>query len=131
MSSDNTRRKALQILTNDGVKQISLEKFVVKSPSGSEYEVDTKMIEDRNEDGQKEIIAMQINNCSCSSWTLGHRAYCSHGDAVELYVLGKNSDGFYCHECQVAFSSAELLEIHLAEKQLTAGQCEKIFEESK
>ena len=69
MSSETTRKKALQILRNEGVKQISLEKFVVKSPSGSEYEVDTKMIEDRNEDGQKEIIAMQINNCSCSSWT--------------------------------------------------------------
>ena len=117
MSSDNTRRKALQILTNDGVKQISPESFIVKSPSGSEYEVNTKMIEDRNEDGQKEIVGMQISNCSCSSWTLGHRAYCSHGDAVELYVLGKNSDGYYCHECQVAFSSEELLTQHLAEKQ--------------
>ena len=118
MSSDNTRRKALQILTNDGVKQISPESFIVKSPSGSEYEVNTKMIEDRNEDGQKEIIAMQINNCSCSSWTLGHRAYCSHGDAVELFVLGKNSEDYYCHECQIAFSSAELLTQHLAEKQI-------------
>ena len=117
MSSDNTRRKALQILTNDGVKQISPESFIVKSPSGSEYEVNTKMIEDRNEDGQKEIVGMQISNCSCSSWTLGHRAYCSHGHAVELYVLGKNSDGFYCHECQVGFSSEELLTQHLAEKQ--------------
>ena len=117
MSSDNTRRKALQILTNDGVKQISPESFIVKSPSGSEYEVNTKLIEDRNEDGQKEIVGMQISNCSCSSWTLGHRAYCSHGDAVELYVLGKNSDGFYCHECQVGFSSEELLTQHLAEKQ--------------
>jgi len=117
MSSDNTRRKALQILTNDGVKQISPESFIVKSPSGSEYEVNTKMIEDRNEDGQKEIVGMQISNCSCSSWTLGHRAYCSHGDAVELYVLGKNSDGFYCHECQVGFSSEEMLTQHLAEKQ--------------
>ena len=75
------------------------------------------MIEDRNEDGQKEIVGMQISNCSCSSWTLGHRAYCSHGDAVELYVLGKNSDGFYCHECQVGFSSEEMLTQHLAEKQ--------------
>ena len=117
MSSDNTRRKALQILTNDGVKQISPESFIVKSPSGSEYKVNTKMIEDRNEDGQKEIVGMQISNCSCSSWTLGHRAYCSHGDAVELYVLGKNSDGFYCHECQVGFSSEEMLTQHLAEKQ--------------
>ena len=117
MSSENTRRKALQIIQNEGVKQVSPESFIVKSPSGSEYEVNTKMIEDRNEDGQKEIVGMQISNCSCSSWTLGHRAYCSHGDAVELYVLGKNSDGFYCHECQVGFSSEELLTQHLAEKQ--------------
>jgi len=117
MSSENTRKKALQILRNEGVEQVSAESFTVKSPSGSKYEVNVKMIEERNEDGQKEITAMQISNCSCSSWSLGHRAYCSHGDAVELFVLGKNSDGFYCHECQVAFSSEELLIKHLAEKQ--------------
>ena len=117
MSSESTRKKALQILRNEGVEQVSPESFTVKSPSGSVYEVSVKMNEERNEDGQKEIVSMQINNCSCSSWTLGHRAYCSHGDAVELYVLGKNSDGFYCHECQVGFSSEELLTQHLAEKQ--------------
>ena len=118
MSSENTRRKALQIIQNKGVKQVSAESFIVKSPSGSKYEVNVKMVEDRNEDGQKEIVGMQISNCSCSSWTLGHRAYCSHGDAVELFVLGKNSEDYYCHECQVAFSSAELLTQHLAEKQI-------------
>ena len=117
MSSVSTRKKALQILRNEGVEQISPGNFNVKSPSGSVYEVNVKMNEERNEDGQKEVVSMQISNCSCSSWTLGHRAYCSHGDAVELYVLGKNSDGFYCHECQVGFSSEELLTQHLAEKQ--------------
>ena len=129
MSSDNTRRKALQIIQNEGVEQVSAESFIVKSPSGSKYEVNVKMVEDRNEDGQKEIVGMQISNCSCSSWTLGHRAYCSHGDAVELYVLGKNSDGFYCHECQVGFSSEEMLTQHLAEKQ-TEGEWNE-SEESK
>jgi hypothetical protein len=117
MSSENTRKKALQILRNEGVEQVSAESFTVKSPSGSKYEVAVKINEERNEDGQKEVVSMQINNCSCSSWTLGKRTYCSHGDAVELYVLGKNSDDFYCHECQVAFSSEELLIKHLAEKQ--------------
>ena len=117
MSSENTRRKALQIIQNEGVKQISPESFLVKSPSGSEYEVNVKTNEEENKDGKKEVVSMQISGCSCSSWTLGHRAYCSHGDAVELYVLGKNSDGYYCHECQVAFSSEELLTQHLAEKQ--------------
>ena len=117
MSSESTRKKALQILRNEGVEQVSAESFTVKSPSGSTYEVNVKMNEERNEDGQKEIVSMQINNCSCSSWTLGKRTYCSHGDAVELFVLGKNSEDFYCHECQMAFSSEELLTNHLAEKQ--------------
>ena len=118
MSSESVRKKARQIISADGVKQVSPETFAVTSSSGSTYEVAVKMVEDRNEDGQKEIIAMQINNCSCPSWSLGHRAYCSHGDAVELFVLGKNSEDYYCHECQVAFSSAELLTQHLAEKQI-------------
>ena len=106
MSSENTRRKALQIIQNEGVKQISPESFLVKSPSGSEYEVNVKTNEEENKDGKKEVVSMQISGCSCP-----------HGDAVELYVLGKNSDGYYCHECQVAFSSEELLTQHLAEKQ--------------
>ena len=113
MSSESTRKKALQILRNEGVLQISPESFTVKSPSGSEYEVSVQL----NINKKNEVESMQINNCSCPSWTLGHRAYCSHGDAVELYVLGKNSEDFYCHECQVAFSSEELLTQHLAEKQ--------------
>jgi len=114
MSSETTRKKALQILRNDGVKQATPESFTVSSPSGSVYDVSVKL----NIGKENKVESMQINNCSCPSWSLGHRAYCSHGDAVELYVLGKNSEDFFCHECQVAFSSAELLEIHLAEKQM-------------
>jgi len=60
---------------------------------------------------------------------LGKRTYCSHGDAVELFVLGKNSEDFYCHECQIAFSSEELLTEHLAEKQTQLEQSEKLLEE--
>ena len=54
MSSENTRRKALQIIQNEGVKQISPESFLVKSPSGSEYEVNVKTNEEENKDGKKE-----------------------------------------------------------------------------
>jgi hypothetical protein len=114
MSSESVRKKARQIISADGVKQVSPETFAVTSSSGSTYEVVVKL----NLDKENKVESMQINNCSCPSWSLGHRAYCSHGDAVELFVLGKNSEDYYCHECQVAFSSAELLTQHLAEKQI-------------
>ena len=114
MSSENVRKKALQIINDNGVIQESPEKFIVSSTSGSTYNVAVKL----NLDKENKVESMQINNCSCPSWTVGHRTYCAHGDAVELFVLGKNSEDFYCHECQIAFSSAELLTQHLAEKQI-------------
>ena len=127
MSSNNVRKKALQILRNEGVKQDTPEKFTVTSPSGSTYEVFVMM----NMGKKNEVESMQINSCSCSSWTLGKRTYCSHGDAVELFVLGKNSEDFYCHECQIAFSTEELLIQHLAEKQRGFFEESLLEEESK
>ena len=116
--SDGVRKKALQILNDNGVVQQKDDsatdlKFVVRSTSGTTYDVNAKItIGNKNE-----IDSIQIVNCSCPSWSLGKRTYCSHGDSVEMFVLGKDSDTFFCNECEIRFISEKALTDHLEEKQ--------------
>jgi len=122
-ASEGVRKKALQILNNNGVvqqKNTTVEsandlKFVVSSPSGSTYDVSARVTIDGYM--KNKVDSIQIVNCSCSSWTLGKRTYCSHGDSVELFILGRDSDTFYCNECQIRFISEKALTDHLEEKQ--------------
>ena len=117
-ASEGVRRKALQILNNNGVIQQKGDsandlKFVVTSPSGSTYDVYAMATIGK----KNEIDSIQIVGCSCSSWSLGKRTWCSHGDSVELFILGKDSDTFYCNECEIRFISEKALTDHLEEKQ--------------
>ena len=116
--SDGVRKKALQILNDNGVVQQKDDsatdlKFVVRSTSGTTYDVNAKITIGK----KNEIDSIQIVNCSCPSWSLGKRTYCSHGDSVEMFVLGKDSDTFFCNECEIRFISEKALTDHLEEKQ--------------
>ena len=116
--SDGVRKKALQILNDNGVVQQKDDsatdlKFVVRSTSGTTYDVNAKITIGK----KNEIESIQIVNCSCPSWSLGKRTYCSHGDSVEMFVLGKDSDTFFCNECEIRFISEKALTDHLEEKQ--------------
>ena len=116
--SDGVRKKALQILNDNGVVQQKGDsatdlKFVVRSTSGTTYDVNAKITIGK----KNEIDSIQIVNCSCPSWSLGKRTYCSHGDSVEMFVLGKDSDTFFCNECEIRFISEKALTDHLEEKQ--------------
>jgi len=113
--SENVRKKALRILNDNGViqDQESPEKFVVRSTSGTTYAVNARITIGK----KNEVDSIQIVNCSCPSWSVGKRTYCSHGDSVELFVLGKDSDTFYCNECEIRFISEKALTDHLEEKQ--------------
>ena len=116
--SDGVRKKALQILNDNGVVQQKGDsatdlKFVVSSTSGSTYDVNARVTIGK----KNEIDSIQIVNCSCPSWSLGKRTYCSHGDSVEMFVLGKDSDTFFCNECEIRFISEKALTDHLEEKQ--------------
>ena len=116
--SDGVRKKALQILNDNGVVQQKGDsatdlKFVVSSTSGSTYDVNARVTIGK----KNEIDSIQIVNCSCPSWSLGKRTYCSHGDSVEMFILGKDSDTFFCNECEIRFISEKALTDHLEEKQ--------------
>ena len=116
--SDGVRKKALQILNDNGVVQQKDDsatdlKFVVRSTSGTTYDVNAKITIGK----KNEIDSIQIVNCSCPSWSLGKRTYCSHGDSVEMFILGKDSDSFFCNECEIRFISEKALTDHLEEKQ--------------
>tara|TARA_Y100000310_G_C20551900_1_gene748498 strand:- start:301 stop:690 length:390 start_codon:yes stop_codon:yes gene_type:complete len=116
--SDGVRKKALQILNDNGVVQQKGDsatdlKFVVRSTSGTTYDVNAKITIGK----KNEIDSIQIVNCSCPSWSLGKRTYCSHGDSVEMFILGKDSDTFFCNECEIRFISEKALTDHLEEKQ--------------
>ena len=116
--SDGVRKKALQILNDNGVVQQKGDsatdlKFVVSSTSGSTYDVNARVTIGK----KNEVDSIQIVNCSCPSWSLGKRTYCSHGDSVEMFVLGKDSDTFFCNECEIRFISEKALTDHLEEKQ--------------
>ena len=116
--SDGVRKKALQILNDNGVVQQKDDsatdlKFVVRSTSGTTYDVNAKITIGK----KNEIDSIQIVNCSCPSWSLGKRTYCSHGDSVEMFILGKDSDTFFCNECEIRFISEKALTDHLEEKQ--------------
>ena len=119
-ASEGVRRKALQILNNGGVVQQKGDsandlKFVVTSPSGSTYDVYARATIGGYM--KNKVDSIQIVGCSCSSWSLGKRTWCSHGDSVELFILGKDSDTFYCNECEIRFISEKALTDHLEEKQ--------------
>ena len=116
--SDGVRKKALQILNDNGVVQQKDDsatdlKFVVRSTSGTTYDVNAKITIGK----KNEIDSIQIVNCSCPSLSLGKRTYCSHGDSVQMFVLGKDSDTFFCNECEIRFISEKALTDHLEEKQ--------------
>ena len=116
--SDGVRKKALQILNDNGVVQQKDDsatdlKFVVRSTSGTTYDVNAKITIGK----KNEIDSIQIVNCSCPSWSLGKRTYCSHGDSVEMFILGQDSDTFFCNECEIRFISEKALTDHLEEKQ--------------
>ena len=116
--SDGVRKKALQILNDNGVIQQKGDsatdlKFVVSSTSGSTYDVNARVTIGK----KNEVDSIQIVNCSCPSWSLGKRTYCSHGDSVEMFILGLDSDTFFCNECEIRFISEKALTDHLEEKQ--------------
>ena len=116
--SDGVRKKALQILNDNGVVQQKDDsatdlKFVVRSTRGTTYDVNAKITIGK----KNEIDSIQIVNCSCPSWSLGKRTYCSHGDSVEMFILGQDSDTFFCNECEIRFISEKALTDHLEEKQ--------------
>ena len=82
-SSSNVRKKAEQIVRMNGVKKVGENLFEVSSTSGSVYNVKTETIEDYEKKPR-----LKIKDCSCPSWQVGKRTYCSHGEAVELFTMG-------------------------------------------
>ena len=118
--SDGVRKKALQILNDNGVVQQKGDsatdlKFVVSSTSGSTYDVNARVTIGGYM--KNKVDSIQIVNCSCPSWSLGKRTYCSHGDSVEMFILGQDSDTFFCNECEIRFISEKAVTDHLEEKQ--------------